>query len=61
LPEAVQVDAVADANLTLRPDEAVAVTVNGAVPNGWFGSGANVMLCVNLLTGKLCVTGVAGA
>jgi len=31
-PETVQTERVAEAKLTARPDEAVALTVNGAVP-----------------------------
>lgn len=60
-PETVQIGVVVDVNLTLSPDEAVAVIAKGAVPNGWFANGANVMVCANFVTWKLCVTGAAGA
>jgi hypothetical protein len=52
-PETVQTGVVPDANLTGRPDVAVAVTENGAVPNGWFGKDANVIVWANRVTEKL--------
>ena len=63
LPDTVQTAAVVDAKLTVRPDEAVAVTVNGAVPSTRFDKAANVIVCGNrpAVTWKLRVTGGAGA
>ena len=40
----VQVEDVVDAKLTAAPDEAVALTVNGAVPNALSDRAANVMV-----------------
>ena len=61
LPDTVQVVVVSDTKLTARPDDAVAVTVNGGVPILWLANRENVMVCASFVTGKLCVTGVAGA
>src|SRR5579862_6511212 len=58
-PETVQVVGVADAKLTVRPDEAVAVRLNGGLPRFWLGSGANVMVCGAFVTCKPWVTGLA--
>lgn len=58
-PKMVHVVIVVDAKVTASPEVAEALTGNGAVPSGWFGSGPKVMLCVALVTWKLCVTGVA--
>jgi hypothetical protein len=62
-PDIVHTDWVVEAKLTGRPDDAVAFTVNGAVPNTWFESAAKVMvwLCVPCVTWKLWLTGVAAA
>jgi hypothetical protein len=61
LPETVHVVGVFEEKLTGKPDDAVAVTVNGGVPIGRFGSGLKVMVCgvVPTVTWKLRVTGVA--
>jgi hypothetical protein len=59
LPETVQTDVVVEAKLTARPELAVAVTVNGAVPELTSLGAPNVIVCVAALTVKLCVTDVA--
>ncbi len=40
----VQTAGVVETKLTVNPDEAVPVTTNGAVPNAWFDSAANVIV-----------------
>jgi hypothetical protein len=37
-PDTEQTPGEAEAKLTARPEDAVALTANGAVPNGWFES-----------------------
>jgi hypothetical protein len=37
VPDTVQTAEVVEAKLTVKPEEAVALTVNGAVPSGKFG------------------------
>ena len=61
LPETVQMVGVVEAKLTGRPDEAVAVTVNGGVLRGTFGKGAKLIVCTSLVMVKAWVTGVAVA
>src|SRR5580704_8504861 len=65
-PETAQVVAVVDAKFTVRPEEAVALTVNGAEPYGSFESGEKLMVWGVLpgfvpvpLTGNVCVLGEA--
>jgi len=58
-PETVQNEAFAEVKLTGRPDDAVALTTNGAAPMFWSGSAANVMDCVAIAMAKLCETAVA--
>src|SRR5215475_1885663 len=41
------IDGVREEKLTARPDEAVALTVNGAVPQGLLVSALNVIVCAN--------------
>jgi hypothetical protein len=60
-PEAVQTDGVIAAKLTARPDEAVALTVNGAVPNAIFESALKLIVWFACVTWKLWLTGVAAA
>src|SRR4029077_5567142 len=43
-PETVQTAIEAEAKLTGRPEDALALSVNGAVPIGRSGSGANAMV-----------------
>ena len=44
--ETVQTDIVAEAKLTARPGDAVALTMNGAAPIVWFASAPNTIACV---------------
>jgi hypothetical protein len=60
-PETVQTDWVVEAKLTASPDDAVAVTVNGALPNTLLDSAAKVMVWLACVTWKLWLTGVAAA
>jgi len=55
----VQTPGVCDANVTARPDDAVAVIVNGGVPMTLFDNGSNVIVCVSK-TVKLRSTSGAG-
>jgi len=57
-PETVHVVVVADAKLTGRPDEAVALTVNGAVLMGSFDNAPNVMVYASLVTVNAWTTGL---
>ena len=52
-PETVHTDGVSDAKLTARPDDDVAVTVNGAVPNTSFVCAPNVIVWLACVTWKL--------
>ena len=45
LPFTVQTGVVVDARATTSPDEAVATSAGGAVPNVWLPGEANVMVC----------------
>src|SRR5208283_4671850 len=54
-PETVQTAAVVEAKLTARPEEAVALTVNGAEPKGRFGSAAKVIVWAD---NPFCVTAI---
>jgi hypothetical protein len=49
----VQTAGVVEAKVTASPDEAVALTVNGAVPNGWFESDPKLMVWLSGVTWKL--------
>jgi hypothetical protein len=42
-PAVVQTPVVVDAKLTVKPEEAVAVTANGEAPNAWFDSDPKVI------------------
>jgi hypothetical protein len=57
----VQVEEVVDAKLTAAPDEAVALTVNGAVPNALSARAANVMVWIPGATVKPWLTAGAAA
>ena len=52
-PDMVQTDGVADMKRTVKPEDAVAPTVNGGVPSGRFGSGRKVMVWLPFVTWKL--------
>jgi hypothetical protein len=45
LPLTVQTDVVWELKVTNNPDDAVALTANGALPNTLFGSVPNVIVC----------------
>ena len=60
-PPALHTVGEVEEKLTGKPDEAVAVTPNGAVPKETDGKAANVMLCAAGVTVKLCGTGAAAA
>jgi hypothetical protein len=51
--------AVIDAKLTVRPDEELAVTENGAVPNTSFNNAAKLIVWLACVTWKLWFTGAA--
>jgi hypothetical protein len=59
--DTVQTDGVLEVKLTARPEDAVALTINGAVPNAWFERAPNVMVCTSGVTVKLWVTCGAAA
>lgn len=61
LPETVHFDVVVDEKLTARPDDAVALTVNGGFPKVLPASVANVIVCAAFATVKLRSTFGAGA
>ena len=44
VPETVQTDVVVEAKVTVRPEDAVAVSVNGALPSAKSESAAKVMV-----------------
>ena len=43
-PDTVQTADVVEAKLTARPEEAVALTVNGGAPKGWLDNAPKVMV-----------------
>jgi hypothetical protein len=60
-PLTVHVDVVCDAKVTGKPDDAVALTANGGVPNACPLNVPKVMVWLPLETVKLWLTLVAGA
>jgi hypothetical protein len=60
-PDTVQKEGVVEAKLTARPEEALALTGNGAVPKGWLESAPKVMVWLPGVTWKLRFTAVAGS
>lgn len=52
---------VVDPKVTARPEDAVALTANGALPNGRFESAPKVMAWLPWVIWKLWLTGVAAA
>jgi hypothetical protein len=58
-PDTVQTAEVVDAKLTVKPEDAVALTVNGWAPKVWFESAAKVMVWAPVVTWKPWLTGVA--
>src|SRR5689334_21115946 len=55
-PVEVHTAGVVVVNVTVKPDDAVALTTNGGVFAGRFARLANVMVWFSLFTAKLCVT-----
>jgi hypothetical protein len=60
-PDTVQTGVVVEAKATARPEEAVALTVNGAEPYARLESAPKVMVWLACVTWKLWFTGVAAA
>ena len=60
-PEIVQTEVVFELKLTSKPEEAVAASVNGAVPNARLLKAPNVIVWLPLVTWKLWLTGAAAA
>jgi hypothetical protein len=61
LPETVQTDVVVEAKLTARLEDAVALSVKGALPSAIFESDPKVMVWDCCVTWKLWLTGAAAA
>jgi hypothetical protein len=55
----VQTGNVVDVKVTARPEDAVALTVNGAAPYAWFDRAPKVMVWLSDVTEKCWLTGVA--
>jgi uncharacterized membrane protein len=53
VPETVQMSVVAEAKVTSRPEDAVALTVNGAEPKALFESVLNLIVWLPCVTWKL--------
>ena len=51
--ETVQTGSVVEAKLTASPEDAVAFSLNGALPNTWFESAAKVIVWLSCATWKL--------
>jgi hypothetical protein len=60
-PETVQTDSVVEAKLTGRPEDALALTVNGVGLKARFESDPKVIVWLAFDTVKLRLTGVAAA
>jgi len=61
VPETVQTGGVVEVKLTVSPEVAVALTVNGAEPKGRFGSAPKTTVWLSCVTRKLWLTGTAVA
>ena len=59
VPETVQTDVVVAAKLTARLEDAVALSVKGALPSALFESAPKVMVWDCCVTWKLWLTGAA--
>jgi len=59
--DTVQTDAVVDAKATGRPEDAVAVSVNGGAPICWLERAAKAMVWAPGVTVRFWSTGVAAA
>lgn len=60
-PDTVQTVVVVEAKLTARPDEAIALTLNGDAPSERLGRAPKVMVWFPRVTWKLWFTGAAAA
>lgn len=60
-PVTVHTGKVVDVKVTGRPEDAVALTRNGAAPDGWFERAPKVMVWLANVTVKCCVTEGAAA
>ena len=49
----VQIEGEVDAKVTVRPEDAVALIVNGALPNAWLDSAPKVIVWLPCVTWKL--------
>jgi hypothetical protein len=61
VPDTVQIPVVWELKVTVNPEEAVALTANGAAPRTRAESAPNVIVCEACVTWKLWSTGVAAA
>jgi len=59
VPDTVQIAEVVEAKLTARPDDAVALSAGGVVPNGRFDKLPNVIVWLSCVTVKLWLTAAA--
>jgi hypothetical protein len=60
-PDTVHTPVVVEEKLTASPDDALALTPNGALPNAWLESAPKLMVWVPAVTWKLWLTGTAAA
>jgi hypothetical protein len=60
-PDTVHTAGVVEEKLTARPEDALALTWNGALPNAWLERAPKLMVWVPAVTWKLWLTGVAAA
>ena len=56
LPVTAQVLGVVDANVTVRPELALAISAGGAVPSVWLPGDANVTVCASNGCGTIVKT-----
>jgi hypothetical protein len=61
VPETLHTGLVCELKLTAKPELAVALTMNGAAPNGWFGGAPKAMVWLTGVTWKVWLTAVAAA
>jgi hypothetical protein len=60
-PDTVHTDVVCELKLTASPDDAVALTLNGAAPNAWLDNPPKLIVWLPAVTVKLWLTGTAAA
>jgi hypothetical protein len=58
-PDTLHTEVVSDVKLTVNPELAVALNLNGCEPSVLFGSDPKAMVWLALVTWKPCVTGAA--